>query len=211
MKGSIFTLILFGSGCIAGAFMEMPDYLPDLSACILYFMMLQVGINIGRSGNLKEIINTVGPKVLLIPVATITGTLLFSALTGLLLSRWSIADCMAVGSGMGYYSLSSVLITQLKTPSLGIQLATELGTIALLSNIFREMLVLIGAPLLRRWLGPFGPLAAGGATTADITMPAILRVSGQELVAICLFHGLLIDMSVPFLVSFFARKAFILL
>ncbi len=130
MKGSIFTLILFGSGCIAGAFMEMPDYLPDLSVCILYFMMLQVGINIGRSGNLKEIINTVGPKVLLIPIATITGTLLFSALTGLLLSRWSIADCMAVGSGMGYYSLSSVLITQLKTPSLGIQLATELGTIA---------------------------------------------------------------------------------
>ena len=97
MKGSIFTLILFGSGCIAGAFMEMPDYLPDLSVCILYFMLLQVGINIGRSGNLKEIINTVGPKVLLIPIATITGTLLFSALTGLLLSRWSIADCMAVG------------------------------------------------------------------------------------------------------------------
>ena len=35
MKGSIFTLILFGSGCIAGAFMEMPDYLPDLRSAFL--------------------------------------------------------------------------------------------------------------------------------------------------------------------------------
>lgn len=76
--------------------------------------------------------------MLLIPLGTITGTLLFSALASILLSQWSVFDCMAVGSGFAYYSLSSILITQFKEPTIGIQLATELGTIALLTNIFRE-------------------------------------------------------------------------
>ena len=78
--------------------------------------------------------------MLLVPMATIAGTLLFSALASLLLSQWSVFDCMAVGSGFAYYSLSSILITQFKEPSIGLQLATELGTIALLANIFREMM-----------------------------------------------------------------------
>ena len=54
---------------------------------------------------------------------------------------------MAVGSGFAYYSLSSILITQFKEPSIGLQLATELGTIALLTNIFREMMALLGTPI----------------------------------------------------------------
>ena len=88
--------------------------------------------------------------MLLVPMATIAGTLLFSALASLLLSQWSVFDCMAVGSGFAYYSLSSILITQFKEPSIGLQLATELGTIALLANIFREMMALLGAPLIRK-------------------------------------------------------------
>ena len=101
-------------------------------------------------------------KFLLIPLATISGTLLFSAIASLLLSRWSIFDCMAVGSGFAYYSLSSVLITQFKEASIGIQLATELGTIALLANIFREMMALLGAPLLVRYFGRLAPISAAG-------------------------------------------------
>lgn len=93
--------------------------------------------------------------MLLVPIATVSGTFLFSAMAGLVLSQWSVFDCMAVGSGFAYYSLSSVLITQLKAPSIGTQLATELGTIALLANIFREMTALIGAPLIYKLFGRF--------------------------------------------------------
>ncbi len=64
--------------------------------------------------------------MLLVPIATIVGTLLFSAFASLLLSQWSVFDCMAVGSGFAYYSLSSILITQFKEASVGLQLATEL-------------------------------------------------------------------------------------
>ncbi len=122
-----------------------------LFPCMCYALMLQVGISIGSNKKLKELIKSLRLKMLLVPMATIAGTLLFSALASLLLSQWSVFDCMAVGSGFAYYSLSSILITQFKEPSIGLQLATELGTIALLANIFREMMALLGAPLIRKY------------------------------------------------------------
>ena len=82
--------------------------------------MFQIGISIGSNKELKSMISQLRLKFLLIPLATISGTLLFSAIASLLLSRWSIFDCMAVGSGFAYYSLSSVLITQFKEASIGI-------------------------------------------------------------------------------------------
>ena len=105
------------------------------------------------------------------------------------------ADCMAVGSGFGYYSLSSIFITQYKGP--------ELGTIALLSNITREIITLLCAPLLVRWFGNLAPISAGGATTMDTTLPIITRYAGQQFVVVSIFHGFVTDFSVPFLVTFF--------
>lgn len=203
MKGSLLALTVFVAGALLGvAAGELPG-LDSLSVVILYALMLQVGLSIGRSPNFGQVCRSLGPRLLLLPVATVTGTLLGAALAGWLLSRWDVMACMAVGSGMGYYSLSSVLITQLEAPTLGTRLAAELGTIALLSNIFREMMALIGAPLFRRLFGPLAPVAVSGATSADVTLPVILRVSGADMVAVAVFHGLLLDMSVPFFVSLF--------
>lgn len=101
---------------------------------------------------------------------------------------------------MGYYSLSSILVTQLKLPTLGQQLAAELGTIALLANIFRELLALVLAPVIRRWFGPYAPVTAAGVTSVDVCLPAIGRVSGQQMIPVALFHGMMLDLSVPLLV-----------
>ncbi|EKC51544.1 membrane protein containing DUF340, prokaryotic membrane, partial [human gut metagenome] len=116
---------------------------------------------------------------------------------------WSVFDCMAVGSGFAYYSLSSILITQFKEPSLGLQLATELGTIALLTNIFREMMALLGTPLIRKCFGRFAPISAAGVNSMDVLLPSILRYSGKDMMPIAILHGVLIDLSVPVFVSFF--------
>lgn len=198
---------VFAAGCLAGLTLNVLDVsIPDLhgiSIYILYALMLQVGISIGSSDNCSQILRTMRPKHLLIPLATVIGTLSFSAVVGLLLSKWSIADCLAVGSGMGYYSLSSILIVQLKSPSMGLQLATELGTIALLANIFRELFALMSAPWLRRHFGKLAPISAAGVTSVDVALPTIMRISGSEMVPIAIFHGLLIDMSVPFFISLF--------
>jgi len=146
---------------------------------------------------------SIRPKLLLVPLATIIGTLTASALVSLLISKWSVFDCLAVGSGFAYYSLSSILITELKEASLGVQMATELGTIALMANIIREIFALLGAPLFVRYFGRLAPICAGGATTMDTTLPIITRYSGKDLVFVSIFHGILVDFTVPFFVSFF--------
>lgn len=131
--------------------------------------------------------------------------LLFSALVSVLLTRWSVFDCLAVGSGLGYYSLSSILIMELKTPDLGAQLATELATIALLTNVIRELVALVGAPFICKYFGKLAPISVAGVTSVDVALPSIIRVSGKEMVPLAIFHGLLVDMSVPFFISLFCK------
>lgn len=207
MKGSLIIV-----GCfLLGAFLGWLDLLPawlvqgDVSMYVLYALMLQVGIGIGSDAKLGQILRSIRPRLLLVPLATITGTLLFSALISFVIERWSLAECLAVGSGFAYYSLSSILISQLKEPTLGVQMASELGTVALMANIFREMFTLLGAPLFVRCFGRLAPICAGGATTMDTTLPVITRYAGNDLVFISILHGILVDFSVPFLVSFFCQ------
>jgi len=205
MKGSLLVVGFFVLGCLLGWSEVLPEQITEnnLTLYVLYFLMIQVGISIGSDRKLREILATVRPKMLLIPLATVMGTLSFTALISLLITRWSLTDCLAVGSGFAYYSLSSILITEFKEPSLGIQLAAELGTIALMANIIREIMTLLGTPLFARYFGKLAPICAGGATTMDTTLPVITRYSGKEWVFVAILHGIVVDLSVPFLVSFF--------
>ena len=194
MKGSLIVIVFFCVGCIMGVFNKFQFDTHTVSMYILYALMLQVGISIGSNKNLKAIISHLHPKMLLIPLGTITGTLLFSALASILLSQWSVFDCMAVGSGFAYYSLSSILITQFKEP-----------TIALLTNIFREMMALLGTPLIKKYFGKLAPISAAGVNSMDVLLPSISRYSGKEMIPIAILHGILIDISVPVFVSFFCN------
>ena len=203
MKNSIIVFLFFCAGCLLGFSGEIKLDAHHISLYILYALMLQVGISIGSNKNLKQIVRQIRLKMLVIPLATIIGTLLFSALASLLLSRWSVFECMAVGSGFAYYSLSSILITQFKEPSIGLQLATELGTIALLSNIIREMMALLGSPLIEKYFGKLAPISAAGVNSMDVVLPAITRYSGKEMIPVAILHDILIDFSVPLFVSFF--------
>ena len=105
------------------------------------------------------------------------------------------ANILSLFSGFGYYSLSSIFITEYK--------GAELGTIALVSNIIREIFTLLAAPLLARWFGPLAPISAGGATTMDTTLPIIMRSSGNDWAVLSILHGCIADFSVPFVVTFF--------
>lgn len=232
MKGSLIVVGFFALGCLlgwlggdtgvasvvegVGAGLEsggenvprggwLPQFLTNgsITTYVLYLLMIQVGIGIGCDKKLKEILCSIRPKMLLVPLATIVGTLTFSAIVSLLLTKWSLFDCLAVGSGFAYYSLSSILITELKEASLGVQLAAELGTIALMANIMREVIALLGAPLFYKYFGKFAPISVGGATTMDTTLPIITRYCGKDLVFVSIFHGVLVDFTVPLFVSFF--------
>lgn len=207
MKGSIVVLGLFLLGILLGINHFVPnEWLGgNLTMGILYVLIFQVGIGIGSNKDLKEMLKGLKPKMLLLPLSTIAGTLLFSLLASFLIVQWKVTDCLAVGSGFAYYSLSSVLITELKQASVGVQVATELGTLALLANIVREMISLLGAPLFSRLFGKLAPISVAGINSMDVMLPMISRYSGKNMIPIAILHGIILEMSVPFLVSLFCN------
>ena len=205
MKNSIITICFFIAGCFIGAHHEFNSDIHEWAVYVLYGLMICIGMNLGANENLKEFVKCLRPKMLLVPLGTIAGTIVFSALGALILRKWSVSECISVGCGFAYYSVSSVLITQIKTASIGLQMATELGTIALLSNIFREMIGLIGTPFIRKHFGALAPISAAGIGSADITLGMITQCSGMKYVPVAIVHGLLINISMPFLVTFFCN------
>lgn len=197
MKGSLIIVGFFLLGTLCGMFHLLPSDLSqsNISFYALCALMFSVGISIGNDPQTLRNFRSLNPRLVLLPVATILGTLSAAALVSLILPHRSASECMAIGSGMGYYSLSSIFITQYKGP--------ELGTLALLSNILREIMTLLCAPLLVRWFGNLAPISAGGATTMDTTLPIITRTAGQQFIIVSIFHGFITDFSVPFLATFF--------
>lgn len=199
MRGSLIIVAFFIAGLLLARWGWIPSSLSegDISIWALYALMFLVGISIGSDTQALKAIRGQHWKILWVPVATWAGTLVGTALASLLLPSRSLADCLAVGSGFGYYSLSSIFITEYR--------GAELGTIALAANIIREIITLLGAPLLVCWFGKLAPICAGGATTMDTTLPVITRFSGKEFVVVSIFHGFIVDFSVPFLVTFFCK------
>jgi len=197
MRGSIVIVSFFLIGVLLGRLVDLPAFLTegDPTLYALYVLMFLVGIGIGSDKKAFQALRRQHLRIMLVPLGTILGTLAGSAVVSFLLQGRSLTDCLAVGSGFGYYSLSSVFITQYK--------GAELGTIALVANIMRELLTLLAAPFLVRYFGKLAPISVGGATTMDTTLPIITEASGKEFVVVSIFHGIVVDFSVPFLVTFF--------
>ena len=194
MKGSLIVVGFFVIGLLGGIEKMVPSWLldGDVSFVALCGLLLFVGLGIGLNPEMKKEVRSLSPRMALLPVVTIIGSWLGALLIWTVLHR-TLSDCMAINSGFAYYSLSSIFITEYR--------GAELGTIALLANIIREMLTLLGAPLMTRWFGPLAPISAGGATTMDTTLPILSQTVGQRYIALSIYHGFVVDFTVPFLVS----------
>lgn len=197
MKGSLIIMGFFILGIIAGGngLLRTDSLGIDVSMVALALLMFCVGMGVGSDMEALKSLRHLDRRLLLLPLVTITGTIAGCCLVALLMPHRPLADVLAVGSGFGYYSLSSIFITQYK--------GAELGTVALLANIAREALTLLGAPVLARFAGPLAPISAGGATSMDTTLPIITQASGSRFVILSIYHGFVVDFSVPFLVTFF--------
>ena len=196
MRTSLIILLFFAAGVLAGTLDILPAALngKDLSTWALYLLMFLVGISIGADDRALEALKSHGLKLFLVPLATIIGTFAGVAAIHLATTNLLFGESMAVGAGFGYYSLSSIIIGELHSEALGVT--------ALLANVMREIITLLLAPFFVLWFGKLSPISAGGATSMDTTLPIITRASGNEFAIVSLFHGMVLTILVPLLVTF---------
>ena len=199
MKSNLSLLLALVGGIVVGMSGVAPHWMHDesLPMLVLCALIFQVGIGVGAMDNLTAMFRSIDVKMLFLPLFTITGTLLFTLLAFFFFNHESMFDVMALGSGFGYYSLSSVLIAQLKT-------AAQLATIALLTNVARELLSLFSCQVLTRKGGSLAAISTAGIGSMDVCLPSILHASGdQRIVPVAVFHGLILEISIPMLITLF--------
>lgn len=195
MKGSLIILSFFAVGLIGGIYDIFPRWLlnDDLTTYALFVLMFLVGISIGGDKAAFYVLRKMNFKIFLVPLTVIVGSLLGTAIISLLLTDINVKEAMAVGAGFGYYSLSSIFISEIS--------GKELGVVALLSNIFREIITLLAVPLLVKYFGKLAGIASGGATAMDTTLPIIVKFTGKEYGIIAIFSGIVLTILVPILVT----------
>lgn len=168
--------------------------LTDNTNYILAILMFAVGISIGLNKQVFKKIKEYHLKIFIIPFGTIIGSLAGGALSSILLSM-QLKEGMAVASGLGWYSLSGVMITNLAS--------SRLGTIAFISSLLREILSFIAIPFLVRTLNVYAAIAPAGATSEDTTLPMLIKYTNEEVVVLAIFHGVICSFMVPILIRFF--------
>lgn len=195
MKSSLLLLLCFVAGLLGSAAGLFPAafHHPDLATYTLFLLLFLVGVGIGGNSRTWQLLRRANVRLLLVPLSIVAGTLLGTGVASFLLPTVSGREALAVGAGFGYYSLSSILITELH--------GQQLGVVALLANILREILTLLLTPLLARFCGRLAPIASGGATTMDTTLPIISRFLSQEYALVAVFSGVILTVLVPLLVT----------
>ena len=196
MKGTLIILAFFVVGLFAGVSGKLPEKLisADWSSYALYVLMFLAGVGIGADHKSWQVIRAINIKIFLVPVGIIAGTFIGVAICSLLLPALSLREVLAVGAGFGYYSLSSIFISELHSEALGV--------VALLSNILREISTLLFTPIFVKYFGKLSGIASGGATSMDTTLPVISKYSGRDYAIISLFSGIVLTILVPVLVTF---------
>lgn len=196
MRDSFLILALFILGIILARFDAIPQLFlcADLSQYVLWFFMFLAGVSIGCNPGLPQIIRSARPGIFLLPCATIFGTFAGVLVIAVICSL-PLIDCLLICSGFGYYSLSSIFISQYKGP--------DLGTISLLSNIIRELFAIVLMPILVACAGPLGAISAGGCASMDTVLPSVSRYAGPAFILPSLIHGMVLDFTVPFWIMLF--------
>ncbi|MBS3742136.1 MAG: lysine exporter LysO family protein [Candidatus Cloacimonetes bacterium] len=196
MKNSFIIVGFFVLGVFVGLINLLPQVLAkaDLSTYALYILMFLVGVGIGIDKKAWKILKNANFKIMLVPLTVIIGTAIGVIIVSIFLKDINIRQALAIGAGYGYYSLSSIFISKISGETLGV--------VALISNILREIITLLVTPIFVKDFGKIAPIASGGATAMDTTLPIITKFSGKEYAIISVFSGIVLTVLVPFLVTF---------
>ena len=195
------TLMLLGSvisGVALGLTVVPESVLPlltEITTWVLGLLLLAIGLDLGQSTKAFANLGRLGFRIIFLPLGIALGSVV-GAISVILV--WDIMDwneAAALASGFGWYSLSSVLLSELHSPIL--------GAMAFITNVFRELIAIVITPLVAKWIGPLPSIGSAGATAMDVLLPVISKGAGREYVPLAFFTGAVLSLSVPFFVHLF--------
>ena len=186
-------ILSVGGGILAGILykndilIENLNHFIDLGLCLLLFF---VGIDIGRNKGVIDELKKLGLKVCILPLSIVAGTI-FGGVISSFFTDLSTIEAAAVSAGLGWYSLSAIELSKH---------SAELGSIAFLSNVSREIMAIIFIPFIGRYIGHHETIAAAGATSMDTLLPIITRSTNSSVAVVSFFTGVVLSSLVPVLV-----------
>lgn len=193
MREALHALAIFGGGLGVGVITPNSPFLQELPSLLLIAMIFCIGLEVTSDRSHLSQIKEHSFYVFLLPVLVAVGSLLGGILAAGILPGMTIQDSLLASAGLGYYSLAGVMVSA--------QYSVLIGAIALLSNVFREVITLLAAPFLVRYFGKTAVIAAGAATAMDMTLPIIRQTAGPRAVYPAFVTGLVLTIAVPFLIG----------
>lgn len=160
-------------------------------------MLFVFGFSFGLDKDALQKMRKTGAKILVFPILVALGSLLGGLVAGLVLSL-SLTGTMAVSSGIGWYTLAGPVMKDM--------LGAQWGTLAFTANFFRELLTIITIPVMVK-LDKYAPIASGGGTTMDTTLPLIVRYCGKDTLITAFSNGLVLSLIAPFAIVALASVA----
>lgn len=193
----IVLIICLVAGVLCGKFFftaDIIDVMDMIVSIALNVCILSVGIDIGFNKGIFKKIKEYNIKILLIPLSVVVASILSGIVVGFFFDM-PVALSGAISSGFGWYTLSSVLVRDIA--------GAQMGAVAFLANVFRELLAFVIIPFVAKYLNKYSAVAAGGATSMDTTLPLISKSTDKETAVISVISGVILSSAVPVFVPFF--------
>lgn len=164
------------------------DKIVSLGLCLLLFFM---GMDIGDSGDIFPKLKKFGKKIWFLPMSTIAGSLL-GGYIGSMFTTLTMGQGIAVSAGLGWYSLSAIELSKI---------SAELGSLAFLTNVLRELIAIFSVPFIAKYIGSLESVSVAGATAMDTLLPIINKNNSADISIVAFFSGIVLTTAVPFLVT----------
>ncbi|QUI22044.1 lysine exporter LysO family protein [Vallitalea pronyensis] len=184
---AVFLGIAFGYLLFPVDMLSYTDYIMDVGLCLL---LLLVGIDIGRQKNVLQDIKKMGFSIILLPLLIALGSIVGAIVGGTIIGM-PLNESSAIGGGLGWYSISAVLLSDY---------STEISAIAFLSNVMREIIAILAIPLIAKYIGYMESVAPPGATAMDTTLPIITKYTDSKTAVVAFISGVVLSLLVPILV-----------
>ena len=182
-------------GVIAGLIFKQPlSALSQIINLLLFILLFVIGhqMRVGGVALKDAIFNKTGMKL----AAIIIVSSLVAGIIAALILDIPLRQGLMLSSGFGWYTLSSILDSQL--------INQEFGTTAFFIDFSRELVAIIFLPSLGRYF-PVSLVGYCGGTAMDFSLPIIKQNLHSSCVILAISSGMILSLAVPILIPLFAH------